>query len=77
LSLQDIAQSATHLQFAAKPYNLTTAKNKEEFTFTFSQKQGEKQQRPPQILATKHQKSESIKITQTPTSSQSLSLRHY
>jgi hypothetical protein len=88
LSLQDFAQFATHLQFAATLYNLTTARNVEEFTFTFSQKTGRKttkgQPTPVQNLATKPQKSESIKThqskshkLQTPTSSQSLSLRHY
>jgi hypothetical protein len=69
LSLQGFAQFATHLQFAATPYNLTTAENIEELTFTFSQKTGRKTTKasPPQfkILATKPQKSDSIKTHQS------------
>jgi hypothetical protein len=87
LSLQDFAQFATHLQFAATPYNLTTAENIED-SRSHSRKNREKdnkgQPTPVQILATKPQKSDSIKThqskshkLQTPTSSQSLSLRHY
>jgi hypothetical protein len=60
-------QVTTDLQFVATPYNLTTAKKKEELTFKISQnreKNNEGQPTPVQILATKPQKNESIKITQ-------------